>query len=124
MSFPREHGVCPGSETYFCTPSGRARRLLFYLITCGHFYTGSSLLLAEDSEQIPLHPPVQAHLRLHPHEFLILTRLNRAKHLLTTTDLPISQVAREVGYRSVTTFSNAFADRVGLSPTRFRQYPL
>ena len=284
MSVPSEYGVCAGSETYFYTASDRARNLLFYLITCGHFYTGSSYhitrehysgfllyyiaggqltiryqgetvvakagqlalldlslpheyyseegseflylhldgvnirqiweticreqggflfhspradqvravifeivcafrddqlpnevrlseklygaltaclegcaddggsLLAEDS---PVYAAVQ-YIRKHyrdsltledmarqanlskyhftrlfkrscgctPHEFLILTRLNRAKHLLTTTDLPISQVAREVGYRSVTTFSNAFADRVGISPTRFRQYPL
>ena len=284
MSFPREHGVCPGSETYFCTPSDRARRLLFYLITCGHFYTGSSYHIYRESfsgfllyyiaggqltirhqdtivvaksgqlafldlsqpheyyspecseffylhldgantrqlwetvcreqggflfdspcadrirsemaeiiqacrndllpnevrlsekiytalsscltgcadddgsalaEDSPIYAAVQyirknyrANLTLEeiarqanlskyhfirlfkqicgctPHEYLILTRLNRAKHLLTTTDLPISQVAREVGYRNMATFSNVFSERVGLSPSQFRQYPL
>lgn len=59
-----------------------------------------------------------------PHEFLILTRLNRAKHLLTTTDLPVSRIAREVGYQNATTFSSIFASRVGLSPSRFRSYTL
>ena len=59
-----------------------------------------------------------------PHEFLTLTRLNRAKHLLKTTDLPIKQIALEIGYQSVASFSNTFASRVGVTPSRFRQYPI
>ena len=59
-----------------------------------------------------------------PYEFLILTRLNRAKYLLKTTNLPIKVIAQNVGYQSVTTFTNAFTDRVGISPARFRQYPI
>lgn len=59
-----------------------------------------------------------------PHEFLILTRLNRAKHLLKTTDLPVKVIAQNVGYPSVTTFTNAFSSRVGLSPSLFRKYPI
>ena len=59
-----------------------------------------------------------------PHEFLILTRLNRAKHLLKTTDLPVKTIAQEVGYQNVNTFTNTFTSRVGLSPSRFRQYPI
>ena len=59
-----------------------------------------------------------------PHEFLTLTRLNRAKHLLKTTDLPIKQIALEIGYQSVASFSNTFANRVGVTPSRFRQYPI
>ena len=59
-----------------------------------------------------------------PHEYLILTRLNRAKHLLKTTELPIKTIAQSVGYQNVTTFTNAFTGRVGLSPTLFRKYPI
>lgn len=59
-----------------------------------------------------------------PYEFLILTRLNRAKYLLKTTDLPIKVIAQNVGYQSITTFTNAFINRVGISPSRFRQYPI
>ena len=50
-----------------------------------------------------------------PYEFLILTRLNRAKYLLKTTSLPIKVIAQNVGYQSVTTFTNAFTDRLGIS---------
>lgn len=57
-----------------------------------------------------------------PHEYLILTRLNCAKHLLKTTDLPVKVIAQKVGYQNVSSFSSAFAERVGLAPTQFRQY--
>ena len=59
-----------------------------------------------------------------PHEYLILTRLNRAKHLLKTTDLPIKVIAQKVGYQNVSSFTNAFTDRVGISPTLFRKYSI
>ena len=59
-----------------------------------------------------------------PHEYLILTRLNRAKHLLKTTDLPIKVIAQKVGYQNVSSFTNALTDRVGISPTLFRKYSI
>lgn len=59
-----------------------------------------------------------------PHEYIILVRINRAKHLLKTTDLPVKLIAQNVGYRNVPTFTNAFSNRVGLSPSAFRQYPV
>ena len=59
-----------------------------------------------------------------PHEYLILTRLNRAKHLLKTTGLPFKVIAQKVGYQNVSSFTNAFTDRVGISPTLFRKYSI
>lgn len=59
-----------------------------------------------------------------PHEFLILTRLNRAKYLLKTTDLPVKIIAQDVGYQNAATFTNAFTSRVGLSPSQFREFPI
>ena len=59
-----------------------------------------------------------------PHEYLILTRLNRAKHLLKTTGLPVKVIAQKAGYQNVSSFTNAFTDRVGISPTLFRKYSI
>ena len=59
-----------------------------------------------------------------PHEYIILTRLNRAKHLLKTTDLAIKVIAQKVGYQNVSSFTNAFTARVGISPTLFRKYSI
>lgn len=59
-----------------------------------------------------------------PYEYLILTRINRAKHLLVSSAKPIKVIAQEVGYRSEAAFTNAFTERVGLSPSLFRKYPV
>ena len=57
-----------------------------------------------------------------PHEYLIMTRMNRAMFLLKTTDDPIKEIALQVGYQNEATFTTAFGNRVGLSPSRFRLF--
>lgn len=59
-----------------------------------------------------------------PHEYLMLVRINRAKHLLKTTDYPIKVIAQQVGYPNPSTFTSAFTEKVGLSPKQFRIFPL
>jgi AraC-like DNA-binding protein len=56
-------------------------------------------------------PPVQFHYAL---------RLDRAKRLLMTTDLSITEICFEVGYNSLGTFTSRFNQLVGLSPSAFR----
>ena len=34
-----ETGTCSGSDLYFSTPSDYARRMLFYMTSCGYYYT-------------------------------------------------------------------------------------
>lgn len=59
-----------------------------------------------------------------PHEYLIQVRMNRAKHLLKTSELSVKAISKEVGYQDVTTFIGAFTNYVGISPTKFRKYQL
>lgn len=59
-----------------------------------------------------------------PYEYVLLARINRAKHLLRTTDEPIKVIAQRVGYVNASTFSSVFTAKVGLSPTAFRSYPI
>lgn len=59
-----------------------------------------------------------------PHEYVILCRMDRAKYLLKTTDLPVKRVAAEVGYQSESSFTAAFTERIGISPRAFRMLPL
>lgn len=55
-----------------------------------------------------------------PHAFLTRLRVDRAKALLATTDLPVVEICLAVGYSSVGTFSRRFAELVGRSPTEYR----
>lgn len=55
-----------------------------------------------------------------PHVFLRDARLERAANLLRDTDLPIFQIVGRIGLRSVTSFTNAFRQKYGSTPDRFR----
>lgn len=59
-----------------------------------------------------------------PHEYIILTRMDHAKYLLKTTSMPIKAIAGAVGYRTESGFTNAFTEKIGLSPRQFRDLPL
>lgn len=48
-------------------------------------------------------------------------RIERAKSLLTTTDLSISEVAMEIGYPNFSHFSKRFQNLVGCSPNEYRR---
>jgi AraC-like DNA-binding protein len=59
-----------------------------------------------------------------PYEYVILVRLNKAKHLLNTTQKTIKEIAYEVGYGSESNFCNAFTAKIGISPMNFRKFKL
>ena len=50
-------------------------------------------------------------------------RIDAAKRLLTTTTLPIKDIAARTGYRSVTYFTRAFGAATGQSPAGYRRNP-
>jgi AraC family transcriptional regulator len=56
-----------------------------------------------------------------PARFLSALRLQRAKHLLTSTTMTVVDISVLVGYNSVGTFSSRFSRSVGLSPTEYRR---
>lgn len=55
-----------------------------------------------------------------PHEFLTERRLERARLLLATTDLPVTEICLEAGYASLGTFSSRFRRIYGKTPTEYR----
>jgi len=56
-----------------------------------------------------------------PHQYLLTRRLERARHLLRTTDLQVGEVCLAVGFTSVGSFTSTFRRRVGVAPTAYRR---
>jgi AraC family transcriptional regulator len=61
------------------------------------------------------------HTGITPGRFLSAVRIYQAKRMLLTTSMNITDIAFAVGYNSLGSFSNHFADSVGISPGRFRR---
>lgn len=55
-----------------------------------------------------------------PYQYVIARRVERARHLLKSTDQPLAQVALAVGYNSQSHFTAQFKQRVGTTPGAFR----
>jgi AraC-like DNA-binding protein len=56
-----------------------------------------------------------------PHQYLLSRRLERARHLLRTTEMPVAEICLEVGFTSVGSFTTTFTRQIGVSPTTFRK---
>ena len=55
-----------------------------------------------------------------PMNEVINSRLEHAKFMLTSTDVPINQIAEMCGYKSDIHFMRQFKSRMGMTPTEFR----
>lgn len=55
-----------------------------------------------------------------PGDYMMAYRLNRAKELLITSDAPVGEVAKSVGYSDALHFSRIFKKRFGISPSGLR----
>ena len=56
-----------------------------------------------------------------PHQFLTRRRMDRAKQLLASDQMPVTEVCIAVGYESLGSFSSRFRARVGYSPSEFQR---
>ena len=53
-------------------------------------------------------------------DYLAACRVDKARHLLATTDLSIAEVASAIGYQEANSFSRLFKARTGQSPSDYR----
>ncbi len=56
-----------------------------------------------------------------PYQYLLTRRIERARHLLSRTDLRVAEVCLAVGFTSVGSFTTTFRRHVGVSPTAYRR---
>lgn len=56
-----------------------------------------------------------------PYDYVLITRLNKAKYLLQKTDMTVASIAYETGFNSESNFICFFTDNEGISPGKFRK---
>jgi AraC-like DNA-binding protein len=55
------------------------------------------------------------------HKYLVALRLEKARRMLIESELPISEIAKAVGFTGISHFSRAFSQRFRVSPTSLRR---
>lgn len=69
-----------------------------------------------------LHNKIKANTGLSTSIYVRSIRLEKAKLLLEESDLNISEVAYEVGFKDPSYFSRLFCERYGIAPSKIRQF--
>ena len=55
------------------------------------------------------------------HEFVRIVRLKKAAELLTTSDIPVSEVVGKVGFNSFAYFTKSFKEYFGVTPSKYKR---
>ncbi len=55
-----------------------------------------------------------------PHQYLVQQRISKAKELLRTTDISITDICFSIGFESLGSFSALFRKVAGISPSAYR----
>lgn len=61
------------------------------------------------------------HTNYSPYEYLLSCRLKQAKNLLSSTNLPIYEIAEKTGFESVSHFIKMFRQMEGTTPLKYRK---
>jgi transcriptional regulator GlxA family with amidase domain len=56
-----------------------------------------------------------------PYQYLLSRRMERARHLLRTTDMQVAEICLAVGFTSVGSFTTTFRRHVGITPMDYRR---
>ena len=58
---------------------------------------------------------------LTPHDYMLLCRVRRAQHLLSGTDLPLSEIALATGFSDQSHCARRFREQIGITPSQYRR---
>jgi AraC family transcriptional regulator len=102
-------------------PAHRLRAVLDHI----HTHLEDSLTVVELAGMVRMSPQHFANLfrrstGLAPHRYVLGRRIERAEHLLSTTDLSLAEVTLESGFASQSHFTDVFRKMLGTTPRRYR----
>lgn len=122
----REHYVHElPSETRLTGSSLDKKFINDFSLTVEEHLSDSNLSANELAEmlalsRVQLYRKVKALLGYSVNEYIVHMRLKKARHLLTTSNKPISEIATHSGFKSAAYFSTLFKSQVGLSPKEYK----
>ncbi len=116
---PRRSSVAPAG-------SRRARDTVYTAVQHLEQSSGDELRLTDLAQRTGLSPfhflrLFKREMGVTPYRFLMQSRLRRAIQLLRDTELPVTDIAFDVGFGDLSNFINFFRREVGCSPSRFRK---
>jgi AraC family transcriptional regulator len=102
-------------------PKWRLRRLEEYIDENLH----QTIRLADQARSVGLSPmhfaaQFRAATGCRPHDYLLFKRIERAKSLIASSDLPLVEIALAVGFQTQSHFSTVFKHVTGQTPARWR----
>ncbi|HKL80763.1 MAG TPA: helix-turn-helix transcriptional regulator, partial [Mobilitalea sp.] len=65
---------------------------------------------------------LKSHTNLTLKDLITSTKMEKAQHLLSTTDKPISVIAQEAGFGNDQTFYRIYKKTTGMTPSEYKQY--
>ncbi len=113
-----------GNSSVRVTPRDRRRAIGMALWIDAHAHQPINLeSTAQEAGLSPFHflRLFRKVLGVTPHQYLVRSRLRRAARLLVQDDLPITEVALDVGFADLSNFVRTFHRSAGVSPRQFRQ---
>lgn len=97
-----------------------------FMLSVQSNYYRSNLSIHEIAQSMNLNSSyltqvIKEELSVSPLTYLMDYRLGKAKVLLSSTDLPVYEIAERVGYEGSDAFSRMFKQKIGQTPTNFRK---
>ena len=84
-------------------------------------FTIEDICRALNISQAQLSRKIKALLDCNVNEYIVNTRLKKAKHYLQHEDLSIAEIAFKTGFSSPTYFSTVFKTKFGVTPSEFKE---
>ncbi|OAS83223.1 MULTISPECIES: AraC family transcriptional regulator [Metabacillus] len=100
--------------------------IIWDIIQYIHLHYDENITLSNIAKQFHVSIPYlselfKEHVGLNFVHFIHEVRIRHACSLLTSTTIPVTEIALEVGYRSFQTFSRVFREQKKLTPTAYRK---
>ena len=56
-----------------------------------------------------------------PHEYIDVCRIHKAKNLLASSELSMTEISNNIGYGNISSFNRVFFKQTGMTPSQFRK---